>query len=228
MTFLLPGQGWPLPSSRERLEPGERAGAKESSPRGPECLLSDFQFSKGGRSSFGVPAQGSRICPLHTQRFPLEAAQILPTSPGSMGSGAKSEPNPPEHCRAAQSGKAMHMKHAPLFPWPSSALSVYMLFLHHPHIRGSDVVFSELETSECTAGRQPGRELASPGCPKDQGSLNKAALGTRVLEGGWLPLYHEGLGMRVVSGPHGLCLRTHRFPVLSLLSARKGPEWSQE
>ena len=135
--FLLPGQERPLPSSGERLEPGERAGAKESSPRSPEYLLSDFQFSKGGWSSFGVPAQGSRTCPLRAQRFPLEAAQILPTSPGSMGSGAESEPNPPEHCRAAQSGKAIHLhrqlKRAPLFPWPSSALSVYMLFLHRPH-----------------------------------------------------------------------------------------------
>ena len=89
-------------------------------------------------------------------------------------------------------------------------------------------MFSELETNECTAGRQPGRELASAGCPKDQGSLNTAALGTRVLEGRWLPLYHEGLGMRVVPDPRGLCLRTHRFPVLSLLSAREGPEWSQK
>ena len=56
-------------------------------------------------------------------------------------------------------------------------------------------MFSELETSECTAGRQPGRELASPGCPKDQGSLNKADLGTR----------DKGIGGKVASSvPRGI------------------------
>lgn len=63
---------------------------------------------------------------------------------------------------------------------------------------------------------QGGASWLHPDASKDQGSLNKAALGTRVLEGRWIPLYH-GLGMRVVLVPWSV-LRTPRFPVLSLLS----------
>lgn len=154
-------------------------------------MLSDFQFSKGGRSSVAVPAGGSRTCPLRAQHFPLEAAQILPTRPGSIGSGPrKGQPpwNTAERLRvhkpsaSAGYGKAPHCSDV----LPLRCRSTR--YLHHPHAPVSDVLFSELETRACTAGRQPGRELASPGCPKDQGSLNKATLWTRVVEGRWFPL----------------------------------------